>query len=546
MIFEFIKIIYYYFIMSKNCIDTNSYNEIVSFLSENYEKGELAILNDNETKILKETSKNLKLVFLAKNVVFDENGFEQIIKKCSSFINNSSSGGMRRASTLPIMRTNYGNQQLALKIPEFQPPPPQPVKNKQNNGFNRYDFLSILGLFVAIFVAYLSYLELNRSLIEFAEQDINELSNGLKEEVQLAISSTPREELSFISYLYNIFTTFTCNIAEQTSSTLQSSISRILTSAIPDFSSQIVSICGSKETGIFGVAESVFKAVLNPQGNQECVMRLTKTLVEQFVSERQNKLNIMLVSMQASNTTIQSYIRFAIGLGYSSCSYLVYRLKNGLKKPSKLRNEPLLAIEEGGSKINKNKKSKKHKNSKNHKKPKRNTKKNKKRTRGGGEGDWKTTPITDPIELSRLEEADRIAEERERNNKKMRELDAELERNRNNIIRGFASTPMNPKEIERQNRQDELDNKRLNSEKAKLRKLRVADLGGSKKRYKKTTTKKQKNKKRGNKFGGNNIGANCNEPNFSIYNTNLLKLFPYKGGELELDDPYKNSEGPQY
>ena len=46
--------------------------------------------------------------------------------------------------------------------------------------------------------------------------------------------------------------------------------------------------------------------------------------------------------------------------------------------------------------------------------------------------------------------------------------------------------------------------------------------------------------------GGNNIGANCSDPNFSIYNTNLLKLFPYKGGELQADDIYKNSEGPQY
>jgi len=28
--------------------------------------------------------------------------------------------------------------------------------------------------------------------------------------------------------------------------------------------------------------------------------------------------------------------------------------------------------------------------------------------------------------------------------------------------------------------------------------------------------------------GGQNIGANCSEPNYSIYNTNFLKLFPYK------------------
>ena len=28
--------------------------------------------------------------------------------------------------------------------------------------------------------------------------------------------------------------------------------------------------------------------------------------------------------------------------------------------------------------------------------------------------------------------------------------------------------------------------------------------------------------------GGQNVGSNCKDPNFSIYNTNLLKLSPYK------------------
>ena len=30
------------------------------------------------------------------------------------------------------------------------------------------------------------------------------------------------------------------------------------------------------------------------------------------------------------------------------------------------------------------------------------------------------------------------------------------------------------------------------------------------------------------KIGGRNVGYNCHDPNVSIYNTNLLKLSPYK------------------
>jgi hypothetical protein len=50
------------------------------------------------------------------------------------------------------------------------------------------------------------------------------------------------------------------------------------------------------------------------------------------------------------------------------------------------------------------------------------------------------------------------------------------------------------------------------------------------KRHKKTFKKRRylnsKNKtKRGGGYGGNPY---CNNPNFNIFNTNLLKLFPYK------------------
>lgn len=182
-------------------------------------------------------------------------------------------------------------------------------------------------------------------------------------------------------------------------------------------------------------------------------------------------------------------------------------------------------------------------------KSRNNTKKTKKR-RGGVKTKEQiqkelmanATPITDPIELSRLAEADRIAEERERNDNEIKRIKADLERQRINTITSLPTTPMSPEEIRRQNREDELHNKRVNSSAAKSIKLTLADLGGSKKRK----NRKMKKTRGGNRIGGNNIGSNCYDPNFSIYNTNMLKLFPYKGGDLQADDIYKNSEGPQF
>ena len=54
--------------------------------------------------------------------------------------------------------------------------------------------------------------------------------------------------------------------------------------------------------------------------------------------------------------------------------------------------------------------------------------------------------------------------------------------------------------------------------------------GGKKRKYKRKTHKKRKNtikNKRGGTLYGKGYGANCNDPNYSIYNTNMLKLFPY-------------------
>jgi hypothetical protein len=105
------------------------------------------------------------------------------------------------------------------------------------------------------------------------------------------------------------------------------------------------------------------------------------------------------------------------------------------------------------------------------------------KNRGKGRGkEWKMTPITDKKELKRLEEAERIAAEREKNDNEIIRLNARLEEQKNNIISSWLGTPMDPEEIKKQKREDELHNKRVNSKHAKSRKLTIYDLGGSKRR----------------------------------------------------------------
>jgi hypothetical protein len=60
----------------------------------------------------------------------------------------------------------------------------------------------------------------------------------------------------------------------------------------------------------------------------------------------------------------------------------------------------------------------------------------------------------------------------------------------------------------------------------------LASEYGGKRSRRKTSRKRRKTRKsrkqRGGMCYGNGVGANSYDPNYSIYNTNMLKLFPYK------------------
>jgi hypothetical protein len=187
-------------------------------------------------------------------------------------------------------------------------------------------------------------------------------------------------------------------------------------------------------------------------------------------------------------------------------------------------------------------------------KKRRNTKKSRKiRRKMGGVKTTKqiqaefmkgSTPITDPKELKLLAESEKLEQEREKYNDEIIKIKNNLESQRIKGMKGWAVSPMSPEDIRRQELQDKIDNERVNSKVAKERKLTIYDLGGSKR---KTMKKNRTYRLRGGnvdelgsadfnanlaydskQIGGRNVGANCYDPNFSIYNTRTLQLFPYK------------------
>ena len=112
------------------------------------------------------------------------------------------------------------------------------------------------------------------------------------------------------------------------------------------------------------------------------------------------------------------------------------------------------------------------------------------------------TPITDPVELKRLERSIVTEAERDKENKRIIDI---LEKNKTKLV-SFPTTPMTQKDIQRLEMKNKKDFQYLNSKEKKKTKLRISDLASSTRKSTKTKTK--------------------------------------KGGDLTIEDQYKNKEGP--
>jgi hypothetical protein len=67
-----------------------------------------------------------------------------------------------------------------------------------------------------------------------------------------------------------------------------------------------------------------------------------------------------------------------------------------------------------------------------------------------------------------------------------------------------------------------------NSISKRIARSRSSSKTRSRSKTNKKVSKKKSRKQKGGICYGNGVGANTYDPNFSIYNTNTLKLFPYK------------------
>jgi hypothetical protein len=327
------------------CIDTTTFDDVVFYLLEHYERNVIADLQEDEMEILTNVSDKIETMYNSFEIDFDKEAFMMLIKRL--YPNSIMLGGNGEL-------VDYTNTPSGKMV------------------FNILDFAAIIAFIVSIYLIYLSFIQFNQLSCNITGNNVVELSSEIKEQLSQTIQSLSGQEFAFTNYIYNIFTTFTSNVVSTQQQRISTIIQTLLKTSIPDFTQQVTSQCITSETGWTGFFETTAKTFVSPEATSNCVMSMSQTLIAGFLQQQQQQINILLTGLQTNSLQIQNLVVYGVRLGYASTGYLAYRImqiRRGIANVNQMEE-----IQEGGKKRRKRKTVKKTKKSK---KSKRNNKKNK-------------------------------------------------------------------------------------------------------------------------------------------------------------------------
>lgn len=353
-----------------NSVSLDSLNILTEMMTKQYNKGEEAMLDDNENEALDKVAEYFSDYCKKENIDFNSDGFKSFVKKL-----------------YPKNSTQFGGDGEDLIVPYNE------SKTNKRVQFMISDFFAILAFLSSIFMVYLAYIKLNQIIIDTTNIDIGEMTNQLKNDINNAVNdvrSIPDNELTFVKLIYNSISTFSCSIVNSQIINLQTFVIRAIESSFTNAQQLILNegtkVCGlqtqvlSENWGTLGFivnsASAAATAFASGQSTQDCVIQVTGLKIAKLFDDQKHVLNILTIQFSTQGNQISGLIKTAGYLGVASVGYFSYRLKdiiprlqNAVPKIREIPNfEDLPRINSGGRKTKTNRKTKK-------------TRKNKRKTR---------------------------------------------------------------------------------------------------------------------------------------------------------------------
>jgi carbamoylphosphate synthase large subunit len=319
-------------------ITESDIESIFGFIDNALTSDKQAVLEGNEENFVEQNSEILAQNFAQIKLTFNKSKFREMVLKILGSMPPNQSGGGREEVVIQGKRS-----------------------------FVRYDLYAIVALLVGVFILFLACLQLNQMLLDTTGQNTVELAKNLQNEITSTISSVPRENLSLLSYVYNVFNHVCSNIEADVKKATMTKATNVIYYTFDNFNAEAMSICSTKQTGVLGMMDGIVKAVVNLGGTSACVIEQQKILYEKYTRDLAFEASKQITTQVMALQNIKNLVVAGLGLGAPAVGYLKYRLTSKPSQQLEMLDNDNNTLARGGKKRSnsiKRRKSKKRSKSK--------------------------------------------------------------------------------------------------------------------------------------------------------------------------------------
>lgn len=341
----------------------SDFDKVSDILIQHYDKKIETQLNSDEQQLLDEMADKLNEISNAQNINLNKDGFKRFVKKLYVYDFTQFGGG----------------------------PPDElvPYSRKKSYMPNKYDFFAILLLISSIFILYISFVKFNELSQSVTGMSIDELGEDVKSQVQEVHSkmqTLPREEITFLQYVWSNIQTFSCSIIETQTQRFKNVVTESISNTVQDYTeiarrtciprTQVISegsyFFSSYLTGDIDVGTTVnslvqgASVVAAPTATSSCITNTALLLQKKAFEEFFHQKGLMLNQLTGQSTQAITFLTYGAQMGLASVMYLVYRTKDVLGiayaqfRPTQRIQNSRSITEKGGNRKKNTKKNKKY------------------------------------------------------------------------------------------------------------------------------------------------------------------------------------------
>lgn len=337
-------------------VTEDNLNKLSGLLLNNYNKGNICVLSNDEETVLNDLTKKLSGFLEKSGLKFNSDNFKELIKKI--YPKNNQMGG---------------DDELVLR------------NQKKVQGLNKYDFFAVLSLIASFFLFYVAFINFNNLLINTTGMDLADITGEVKNDIMKSIdevNNMSKEEITYFAFIYKSINIFACSFVGQQQSKLLDLLKIVLQNTLTDSLGHITeyatNVCTPStqilddQWGILGKvinygAQST-NVLINSGKTSNCITSVSSTLLQEKMRQQQTAIQLITTQISTQTSQIHGLLYTATLVGYGASSYLLYRLKqlNLLSIQNRQSNSNVSNGTVGGKSRRKSKKTRTNKKSRNH------------------------------------------------------------------------------------------------------------------------------------------------------------------------------------